>query len=101
MVNSMIEKSFYFKSMKNTYNIKHGGEGQVMTVWLEGQMKYLPIIDKCKVVVGLNVVMGGMNMELRGKDMMVVHKGMVLMHKDMDMDGGDKWALAMMVGQQQ
>ena len=52
-------------------------------------MKCLPMMDKCKVVVGMNVVIG--TKVAGGKDMVVVHK-------DMDMEVVDKWTLAMMVG---
>ena len=94
MVNSILKKN-YFKSIKNTYNIKHG---QVVVVWLEGQMKCMPVIDKCKVVVAMNVVMG---MKVAGaKDTVVGVKDMVVVHKDMDMDVVDNWTLAVMVGQQ-
>ena len=64
-----------------------------MVVWLKGQMKCLPVIDRCKVVVGMNVVLG---MKVaRGKDIVVVRKD-----NDMDMDVGNKWTLVVMVGQQ-
>ena len=51
-------------------------------------MRCLPMMDKCKVVVGMNVVIG--TKVAGGKDMVVVHK-------DMDMEVVDKWMLAVML----
>ena len=84
-------------TMKNAYNVKHGGTDQVVAIWLKGQMKCLVVMDKCKVVVDINMV-------AEGKDMVVVvvHKDMNLglVHKNMDMDMVEKkWMLAVMVGQ--
>ena len=61
-------------------------------------MKCLLVIDKCKVVVGMNVVMG---MKVAGaEDMVAGVKDMVVVRKGMDMDVVDNWTLVVMVGQQ-
>ena len=62
--------------MKSTYNVKHCGENQVVVVWLKDKMKCLLVMDMCKVVVDMNVVMGT-NILAGGKDMVAVGKYMV------------------------
>ena len=72
MLNCILEKVLNLNNEK-TDNVIDRDEYQAMVIWLKGQMKWLPVIDRYKMVVSMNMT--------ACKDTMVMHKDMAVVHK--------------------